>query len=154
MSLIIPNLLVGSVDEAFDQSLLHHFKVSSILNVASELNFKERVDLCYHKIGIDDDSFTSNIQDILPCCLAIMQNEIQKEGGTLLVHCLEGKSRSICVVLAYLVIYTHLDWDDGLSCIKEKRPLIDVFPLYLEQTKSYCESLKRSFISEPNSEYS
>lgn len=167
MSLIAPNVLVGSVEDAFNTSLLHNHQVTTILNVASELHFNERLNMEYFKLGIADDSSTSDMRDILPECLTIIQGQIQK-GATVMIHCLEGKSRSICVALAFLVIqhlqysrthrvvHQHLDLYSSLlhiinACALHRgAPTIDIFPLYLEQTKVYCQSVKAGLEKPPN----
>lgn len=59
MSLITQNMLVGSFEDTFDRNILKENNVKSILNVANELNFAERLSMSYDKVGIDDDSLTS-----------------------------------------------------------------------------------------------
>jgi hypothetical protein len=76
MSHILPGLIVGSVEDAFDKNILSRARVSTILNVASELMFTERIGLRYYKMGIEDDSFVCDIRDILPDCLNIIQSTI------------------------------------------------------------------------------
>ena len=149
MSVIAPGLLVGSVHDAFNTNILSKFHIATILNVASELQFAGRCNMHYYKIGINDDCITSDMQNILPDCLQLIQETMQ-QGASILVHCLEGKSRSICVVLAYMVIINLQDWDASLSYLKQIRPTIEIFPLYLQQTKSYCESVKQSWKNPPN----
>jgi hypothetical protein len=76
----VPELMFGSVDDAFNLPLLQESGVTHILNVANELNFSERVGFHYRKIGIDDDSLTSNIQSILPTALSHI-HEVREKGG-------------------------------------------------------------------------
>ncbi len=111
MTLVSRGLLVGSVDQAFDQSILKKASVTHILNVASELHFNNRVDMVYQKTGIDDDALDGNIQLILESSLDYIHSAITNN-GVVLVHCLEGKSRSVCVALAYIVtVSTNKSWD-------------------------------------------
>ncbi|NBK25365.1 MAG: hypothetical protein EOM68_25500 [Spirochaetia bacterium] len=55
------------------------------------------------------------------------------EGGTVMVHCLEGKSRSVCVVIAYMTVVCNHSWDATMSYLLHIRQCIDVFPLYLQR---------------------
>ena len=89
--------MVGSLDECFDQTILKTYRVSHILNVASELNFSERVGMVYYKIVVDDDSDETNIQCIMDKSIRYISSAINK--GVVFVHCLEGKS----IVLSYMV---------------------------------------------------
>lgn len=140
MSQIFKNLIVGSFEESFDSSILHSHGVSHILNVASELNVVERVNRKYMKCGILDDDINSNIADFFPITNNYIDRAIQ-DGGCVFVHCLEGKSRSICVCLAYMVCVLGYDFEKTLQMISKIRD-IDIFPLYLYQTKSYCLQMK------------
>jgi len=140
MTSVAPRLLVGSVDDAFDTQLLSRYNVTSILNVASELHFCERLGLRYYKVGIDDDCHKSDVRTILPQCIEIIhENMKQDDDGKMLIHCLEGKSRSVCVALAYMM-KLYPDWNSNLQHLKDVRPTIDIFPLYLEQTKIFTQN--------------
>lgn len=48
-------------------------------------------------------------------------SEAEKGGGKVLVHCHEGKSRSVSVCLAYL-ISQRLPLSEALAYVKSKRP--------------------------------
>lgn len=136
MTQVVPGLIIGSVDEAFKVCILEQAKVTHILNVASELHFTERVNLHYKKVAVDDDSCEADIREIMWESLMFIRTAID-DGGTVMVHCLEGKSRSACVVLAYMSIMCKYEWDASVAHLKQIRPIIDVFPLYLEQTKNF-----------------
>lgn len=140
MTLVAPGLLVGSLDECFDRKILTTYRVTHILNVASELNFNERVSMVYEKFGVDDDSHDTNIQCILEKAIRYISSAIHSK-GVVFVHCLEGKSRSVCVVLAYMVTILGADWEPCLNTIKHNR-IVDVFPQYLLQTIDYCMATK------------
>ncbi len=58
-------------------------------------------------------------------------------GGCVFVHCLEGVSRSACVVLCYLVLHRSWSVEDARAHLAACRPCLDPFPLYLEQTRRY-----------------
>lgn len=136
---VAPGLMFGSVEDAFDFVALQNAGITHILNVASELNFSERVGLHYQKIAIDDDSLSSNMQLILSASIDYIRNAIE-QGGKVLVHCLEGKSRSVCVVIAYMMVFGGQSCDFAVEHIKRLQPNIDIFPLYLEQTKIYAKA--------------
>jgi len=132
MTEVVPGKLwVGDVEDAFDATALSLAGVRTVLNVASELNFAGRLGVVYEKAGIPG----SDIQSILPRCLHVIQR-----GGPTLVHCLEGKSRSVCVALAYLCLVQHLDWNAWTRAVQHLaglRSQMDVFPLYLAQTRDF-----------------
>ena len=53
-----------------------------------------------------------------------VMREVALAGGTVFVHCKAGKGRSVCVVLAYLVLHEGLSARQADAAIRAKRPHI------------------------------
>ena len=135
MSHILDHLYIAGVEETYlDENVKS--SCTHFLNVALEVMISERVDHEYRKIAIADDDAKSDIREILAHCISYMHDIIQ-QGGTICVHCMEGKSRSVCVALAYMCCIEKWNLQDALGWIKHKRPCIDIFPLYFDQTCEY-----------------
>lgn len=137
MTQLCDNLWVGSLDDAYDASIISN--VTHILNVASELELLPRINHKYIKIAVNDDDMDTDICSIFNKCIAWITQAHNKDNGTVLVHCLEGKSRSVCVCLAYMCVIEGMSFQDALTLIKTKRPIIDIFPLYQRQLEDYLE---------------
>lgn len=137
MTQITSNLWVGSLDDAFDPAIIKN--VTHILNVASELEILPRLHHKYIKIAVNDDDKNTDITTILDECIDWITQAHNEDNGTVLVHCLEGKSRSVCVCLAYMCVRLGMSFQDALDLIKTKRPIIDIFPLYQRQLEDYLE---------------
>jgi len=45
-------------------------------------------------------------------------------GGSVLVHCAQGKSRSASVVIAYMMRKHNWQFSDALQYVKQKRPVV------------------------------
>ncbi|KAL6066864.1 hypothetical protein QOT17_009225 [Balamuthia mandrillaris] len=125
-------LWVGSVEEAFDETVLRN--VTHIVNVASELVIKQRADHKYFWRGVGDDDPEGNITTILEPCAGFIEEALREgtEGGresAVLVHCLEGKSRSVCVVLYYICtrLRRMYDAEEVLKHVKERRSVVDIY---------------------------
>jgi protein-tyrosine phosphatase len=137
MSKVIDNLYVAGVEETFkDEALKSH--VTHFLNVASEIDIHERVDHGYKKIAINDDDINCDIRSILLDSINYIDGVIN-DNGFVCVHCLEGKSRSVCVCIAYLCCKLNWDFDVACQWMKQQRPCIDIFPLYLQQLRMYIK---------------
>jgi protein-tyrosine phosphatase len=135
MSVIIPGrLLLGGVDESFDRAVLSRNRVTHVLNVASELdNIKTRVGLVYAMCGVPDDCPVSDMRSILSPSMDFLDAALRETGACVLVHCLEGVSRSVCVVLAYLVTtQVFADPDAALYHLQRCRPQVDPNAAILE----------------------
>jgi len=137
MSLVIDGILLGGLVESFDRSLLAKHAVTHILNVAGECNIKTRVDLAYAKHGVPDDCDKTDIRVILDACMEFI-TKARKNGGCVLVHCLEGISRSVCVVLCYLVKYEKWEPEAAFQHLVTIRCTADPYPRYLTQTLEFC----------------
>ena len=128
------NLYIGSIEDACNNNVI--CKVTHILNVADELMFPSRKEHQYLKYGINDDDETEDISRILERCVQWTDDAL-KEGGSILIHGLEGKSRTACVCIAFLCLKRCYNFENALNHILLVRPCIDIFPLYLQQTKKY-----------------
>jgi len=137
MNSISKVLYVGSLDDAYNEHIISN--VTHILNVADEIDINQRINHNYIKCACSDDDPNENIQRIIPECIEWIHNSIQTN-GIVLVHCLEGKSRSVCVCIAYLCLKDNWDFDQAYNHIKNIRPIIDIYPLYLQQVREYVIS--------------
>jgi protein-tyrosine phosphatase len=132
--------LSGSLSDAFDDNLIKIYN-PYFINVADELNLLDRLNDSYN-FNLKDDNETESVTRILPDILILLNNLLKK--GNVLIHCLEGKSRSVCVVLVYLVFYQHFDFYSAYEFIKKKRPCIDIYPLYFKEIEQYCLTQSRT----------
>jgi protein-tyrosine phosphatase len=140
MSKILNNIYVGSLEDAYNYDIICN--VTHILNVADELILLNRVDHKYLKFGVNDDDEHEDITRIFDNCINWIDDAINVYGGSVLIHCLEGKSRSVCVCLSYMCIKCSFTIENALNHIKTARSCIDIFPLYLEQTIRYINKQK------------
>jgi dual specificity phosphatase 12 len=141
MSQILPNLILGSFEESFNSPLL--VDVTHVLNVASECYVSERVGKIYKKVAVPDDCPSADITTIFPLCIDFIVTA-HETNGCVFVHCLEGVSRSVCVVLCYLVQHQGWTTAHALEHLSLCRPHIDPFPIYLTQTTNHLSKYNGS----------
>lgn len=134
MSFITDHLCVASFDEAYDDDV--KTKVTHFLNVASEIMVSSRANHVYKKIGIADDDINSDIRSILTEAIEWI-DKVMRDQGVVCVHCWEGKSRSVCVCIAYLCLKQNWSFLGALAHMKFVRPDIDIFPQYQQQLRMF-----------------
>jgi protein-tyrosine phosphatase len=122
MSQILDNIYLAGFEETYTNEEMRS-NITHILNVASEIMVTSRANHEYRKIAIHDDDCNSDIRDILPDCLSYIHAVVQHD-GVICIHCLEGKSRSVCVCIAYMCCLLGWNIDDALRHIRERRPCI------------------------------
>ena len=130
------NLLLGSVEDAFDSRIQQDYNPIYV-NVADELSEFNRISLTYN-FNLRDDDINESVSKIFPDILILLHDLLSR--NNVLVHCLEGKSRSVCIVLVYLVCYQCFKFDDAYNELLIKRPCIEIFPKYLTQVKDYLSN--------------
>lgn len=145
MSEILPNLFLGGLPDAKRASRsLEPRKITHVLNVAAEIVpakikpeiahlFKE-----YHTLGVEDDDPTGDITPILDPAVEWI-DETLAGGGTVLVHCMAGISRSACVVMAYLVAKKGYTLTKAFHFVVFRRDCVQPFGRFLQQLKVWCK---------------
>jgi atypical dual specificity phosphatase len=123
---IIDNIYVGSGYHASNWELLEKLEITHIINVAVEIpNYFEN-DIDYLKIDkIKDDGeeiYNKNELDIL---LENIHKILKNKKNKLFIHCLVGRSRSVTILIAYLIKYHKINLDESLKLIKSKREYIN-----------------------------
>jgi protein-tyrosine phosphatase len=125
MSLIIPNLYLG--DKQSSQGALNRYDL--IVNCTKDIPDSTADSTIRQSNGIvlrvpidDDPSESATLSMYLPW-ITEQIHQVWSQGGTVLVHCFAGVSRSATVVAAYLMRYQGF-YDLGMTVryIKSKRP--------------------------------
>ncbi|CAG8675504.1 16827_t:CDS:10, partial [Cetraspora pellucida] len=117
---IIPRLYLGSYLAAEDEDWLGRHKITNILTVSQDIKPRFPELFTYKVIPIRD----SELQDISKYfeeTYMFIQNVLDQEDKTILVHCEMGISRSPTVVIAYIMRSQKKSLKDALAFVKEKR---------------------------------
>ncbi|XP_050462164.1 dual specificity protein phosphatase 19 [Cataglyphis hispanica] len=118
---IIPGLYLSSQDPAVCIDILKKYEIRHILSIGVAINISERFDdIRYHTCDLLDLP-ESNIIPLLKRCVHII-HATRKEN--ILVHCNAGVSRSPAIVIAYLMIYKKLSYDEAYNKVKKARGCI------------------------------
>ena len=72
------------------------------------------------------DSKDFNVVDYLVISSRMLDYIIDEKKSKILVHCDKGESRSACIILGFLMMKNHLNFDSALTYLKLKRPSINL----------------------------
>ncbi len=121
------NVVLGSVPCSTSDvdALVEKERVTSFVNLCREWDanaalYKRRGLSSLHAPTIDFDAPT--LDDTLRCVAFI--HERAKKGESVYVHCKAGRGRSVCIVLAYLVLHEGLSPKEADARIRKTRPHI------------------------------
>ena len=135
-------LYLGTFSNATDLEELKRIKIKYVLNCASEcINRTLPTDIIELRLKIIDDvdfdilSFIEQSNDFI--------NKAKLSGGNILIHCKMGRSRSVSLVIAYLIKYHGYNFNSALNLIKERRNQIGPNKGFIEQLKKY-ENLNKA----------
>ena len=133
-------LLVSSQDVPRDLELLKQHKITHVINLCSNVGFHTDVISFLSVMMYDTPEF--KIKDYFTKCFAFMDSALSEEGSRVLVHCNAGRSRSVTVGLAYLMLKRGIKWRDGLEFVKKTRPQASPNEGFRAQLDEYQKELK------------
>lgn len=118
MSKVLPGLYLGSFRDAKDTVQHTENKITHILSIHDNSRplLMDKVYLCLPV----SDSPTQNISQYFSACNDFI-HDARTKGGNVLVHCLAGVSRSVTIVVAYVMTVTDLGWRDSFNAVRGAR---------------------------------
>eukprot|EP01083_Nonionella_stella_P014124 39733_1 len=122
-SMIETHLFVGGAITAQNLFILKSLNISVVINCTKTcVNYFENdaKEIIYHRIEIDDQD-NENITPHLKVCYALLDKYIHKNNRKVLVHCEQGKSRSVSMVLYYLMQKHKWNVEESLKYVKNLR---------------------------------
>ncbi|PKA54914.1 Dual specificity protein phosphatase 1 [Apostasia shenzhenica] len=136
-------LFLGSVGVAYNKEALKSLNITHVLIVAQSLEPAFRDDFIYKKIEVLDTPDT-NLKEHFDECFSFI-DEARQCGGGVLVHCFAGRSRSVTIVIAYLMKKHRMCLSQAFSIVKSKRPQIAPNVGFMVQLQNYEQSLGGKF---------
>lgn len=134
MNKVIDGLYLGNIRDAENKESLSNNGITHILSVYNNAKpvFEGMTYLCIHAA----DASSQNLRQHFKECISFI-HECRLNGGTCLVHCLAGVSRSTTMVVAYLMTVTHYSWDECLSAVKAVRSFVGPNYGFQQQLQEY-----------------
>ncbi|XP_018419845.1 PREDICTED: dual specificity protein phosphatase 22 [Nanorana parkeri] len=118
MNKILPGLFIGNFKDARDIEQLHKNNITHVLSIHDSAR-PMLEGLKYLCIPASDSPNQNLIQHFKESTAFIHECRLKGEGC--LVHCLAGVSRSVTLVVAYVMTITNLEWEDALAAVRGAR---------------------------------
>ncbi|OQR96994.1 hypothetical protein ACHHYP_12867 [Achlya hypogyna] len=139
---VLPHLYLGSIGAGANYDGLVSMNISHVL-VASEtieFLFQDKPEgFVYTRVAVADLP-TASIDKHFSESNAIIERA-RHTGGKVLVHCFAGKSRSVTLVLAYLMTYQGLSLDAALALVHSVRPQAQPNQGFMRQLEAFAQTL-------------
>ncbi|KAM7015241.1 dual specificity protein phosphatase 22-A isoform 1-T1 [Tautogolabrus adspersus] len=133
-SQVVDGLYLGNIRDAENRESLSKNGITHILSVYNNAKpvFEDKTYLCIHAA----DASSQNLLQHFKECISFI-HECRLNGGSCLVHCLAGVSRSTTMVVAYLMTVTHYSWEECLSAVKAVRSFVGPNYGFQQQLQEY-----------------
>lgn len=131
MSQIFPNLWIAPADTVRNADFLQENGITHVLNCAAEepTRYPDPY-LVIHKVPLTDDNDPHAFAQLLEAGikLAIWLSDPMSR---VVVHCKAGISRSVSVILAWLIVHREFTFDDAYTYVQSRRMFILPNPHYI-----------------------
>ncbi|KAM3605469.1 uncharacterized protein V6R79_026043 [Siganus canaliculatus] len=116
---VLPDLYLGNFKDARDREQLARHNITHILSIHDSAApiLQEMTYLCISAADLPTQNLTQHFKRSIT-----FMHESRLKGEGCLVHCLAGVSRSVTLVVAYIMTVTRLGWQDALAAVKVVRP--------------------------------
>ncbi|RAL42066.1 hypothetical protein DM860_011849 [Cuscuta australis] len=132
-------LYLGSVGAAMNRSTLKSLNITHVLMVANSLSPPYPSDFVYKVISVSDRADADISQNFEECFQFI--DEAKRSGGVL-VHCFMGRSRSVTIVLAYLMKKNGISLAQALEHVRSQRRGVEPNAGFFSQLKNLEKTLQ------------
>ncbi|KAL3481613.1 protein-tyrosine phosphatase-like protein [Aspergillus californicus] len=132
------NIYIGGIFSLKNKAAMSRANITHVLSV---LRLQPTDDIFsayqHHHIAIDDLD-DENLLEHFPSAIKFIQSGLDS-GGSVLVHCAMGKSRSATICIAYLLHHQRsaLTPQSALAFLRESRPLCEPNPGFMKQLDVY-----------------
>ncbi|KAG8658728.1 dual specificity protein phosphatase 1 isoform X2 [Manihot esculenta] len=133
-------LFLGSFGAANNKDALKSKNITHILTVANSLAPAHRDDFIYKVIGVADKEDT-NLRQYFDECFSFI-DQAKRQGGGVLVHCFVGRSRSVTIVVSYLMRKHGMSLSQALDHVKKRRPQAAPNLGFISQLQDFEKSLQ------------
>jgi hypothetical protein len=136
---VTPQLYLSGKGASMDPLVMKHLGITHIVNCTqTEKNYHEWVK--YLRLAIVDDP-EQKISDALDLALPFIADALAGDAtAKVLVHCNQGKSRSVSVIVAHLMRTGELrccGYDEVLAHVRKCRPIATPNPSFAAQLRCY-----------------
>ncbi|KAF5741202.1 hypothetical protein HS088_TW10G00197 [Tripterygium wilfordii] len=133
-------VFLGSFAAAKNKAVLDKLNITHILTVACSLSPPHPNDFVYKVISVMDNKDT-DIRKYFDECFSFV-DEAKEKGGSVLVHCFVGRSRSVSIVVAYLMKKHGMSVSEALEYVRNRRPEAAPNSGFISQLQDFDKSLR------------
>ena len=137
-------LYISSYKTASTVTDLKNLKITNIINCSGDLcenlsNDSSLLNIDYLTLNIRDN-VSENIECLFFLCINYI-NDVKEKKGRVLIHCYKGVSRSVSIVIAYLIYLYKWSYDKAFDFVQSKRSIANPNIGFYLQLKTFYKRL-------------
>ena len=137
-------LYISSYKTASTVTDLKNLKITNIINCSGDLcenlsNDSSLLNIDYLTLNIRDN-VSENIECLFFLCINYINN-VKEKKGRVLIHCYKGVSRSVSIVIAYLIYLYKWSYDKAFDFVQSKRSIANPNIGFYLQLKTFYKRL-------------
>jgi protein-tyrosine phosphatase len=142
---VYPNIYIGDLSSSMSTNTLKYKNIKNILTVMNGGVENYPDDLNYKIIHINDDWWV-NIEEHFDEGVKFIKDTLDRN-EKVLVHCKRGVSRSVTMVLAYLISEKNMSVTEAMLRVKSKRQIALPNSGFLKQLMHYKKTIIKTKIN-------
>ena len=123
---ITDSIFLGNISGAMNCDLLKKNNIKYIVNCTKNIPNK-CTDMIYYNIPIDD-TYNQNIENYFDPSYNFIEKSLENKDGNIFIHCHAGVSRSVTILVSYLMKKNNMTVIDAIRFIKNKRDIVNPNP--------------------------
>jgi len=148
VSPILPGkLFLSGITAASSPETLKEYEITHVLSIVTTSEAPTLPEGIKHLIIPLSDTSTSNLLQTLPDATTFIKSAFREsKNAKVLVHCVEGVSRSASIVIAYLMSERGMSFSQALRIVKRRRAVVSPNPGFVRQLSEWdtiCEAKRR-----------
>ena len=140
ISKIDENIYIGDLNTAVDKEYLKSIGVTHIISAISGLDAIYPNEFNYMCLDLIDNNQQYILNEFKYTNDFI--DNVVRENGKVLIHCVCGISRSSTITIAYYIYKEKLSVNDALKKVKDKRNCINPNSFFIKQLCDYSDLIK------------
>jgi protein-tyrosine phosphatase len=141
---VIPRVYVADLAAAENATVLAHLGITHVLSAMPGTVAVPPIPTLLQSLQLPlHDSPFAELAEHLPRATAFIADALADPQARVLVHCVQGVSRSASVVCAYLIRAYGWTPAQAVQYVKSKRPAAEPNPGFITQLGEYAELLQR-----------
>lgn len=135
MHQVVENVFIGDSEAALSLGNLTHFNIRGVVCAAVDhpRPFGGQIDYSYFPL-VDD--LNDNVLRYVDDCYVFIRGHVAS-GTNVLVHCVQGVSRSVALVTGYIMKDKNLSFDEAYSIVTNEYPSANMAENFRDQLDMY-----------------